>query len=439
MVYGNEDIRGYSEGKIMQVIKKSIWPILAIALMNSIAVASYDMKPRAQPVLNHAIDAPAVLESPKTQTKASKKVISPKVNSEKIAKQLLEKSTAQALEGLQQGNLTELDPLVGEWMCQGRAIEVIRLRQAVQDGTPLTTENKEFLGLCRMLTQTKKREKMTTRISLPTEVTDHKRLNTQLSRSFAEVFIRKCQTKLAGFTVNAIQRAAKELGDPELSKAVSITKIDSLQFNRLHCAFFPATKAVLDGALHYKIPLLVKVKRYTNNTDQVCYFFYKPTSNGYQATNIEDYDVSSAIMIVEGVSAAQSKARSEAPLTPQDQLNNFSQLPIEEFEKQFPLLDIRQIILICAADHQQFVGKQHEGTPIPFEENGLGSLKSEMESLQKKASHFKRDVNGGPYVFCVDHIYASTLKEHLHRKILILLQDISNASPSICDLVLAYI
>lgn len=345
------------------------------------------------------------------QKKSSKKKLSSQ-DHKIIEDKIMQENQEEAVALVKQDKLSHLDPFVGDTACHIRALGVAMLHQTLQQQASLDDGQRMFLCLSRLLTKTKMITDPSIENVQASLKSDHTKISAGLSNDRGKKFLKNHQRMLAQMSVELIQREAAKTGDGQLIRALTITKIDSL--NRVSCHSYATCKTFLQAALCHKIPLVVKVNRINRaaSKHKQLFFWYQPLDNHFSVSVVKDDSINKAVIVIEGLSTQESFS----PHRLKALRNHFAQLNLEEFINEFAKLNIFHVLLTCIAAHQPFVSKMNEGVDLPFENLSLTPLKNEIDSYKLAAQDgYAKNSCSGPYIFLATHVSATSFKELLEN------------------------
>lgn len=295
-------------------------------------------------------------------------------------------ATEEAIEHLKMGKLGSFDPLVGENLCQIRAVklaltiqecsfDIERVLNAVIDSRkkiehallyffkikknkislkdflnfencdiPIT-KSEIYLIKSFILTKTKtlKSEEKSTPL-VKNDITDTKKIKQfgDVGSLFAKNFVAHLRQKLAAVSVNFIQDLSKELepSHPDVKRVSNKFLIDHNGLSCLPCYW--STRIALEKAQYAGMPIVMqaqqKAKDHNYKIVDSTTVYFKATNQGYCATTLENLDQETPALILMGTTC-----------------RNLEQLPnkptwIKELVTYCPV----ELVLAYAASHRQY-------------------------------------------------------------------------------------
>lgn len=349
--------------------------------------------------------------------------------------------TEQAVDALERGNFEQFDPLVGENMCQIRAIKIamvaanllktiqalkVRLAtvkervNAISEFVPapkgslkellekeqldvMLTANEVFLAQSYLLTIVKlsKPSKAETPL-LGNDATEPKNLQKlgKVSGSFAHALVKEIRHRLSSDSVEFVRECRRML--PESQELISLVT-EELVIEHNGCKslpFFFVNDILMRQVLVSKIPIVICVDQVANDQDnrkvrEIC-FLFKPTLGSYQRKIIPSLqDLSLPAFILHG-----------SMLRPFSKLSNQA-----ETKTEFLNQSIVDLVLMNSASHRQCLDPSKDG---------LVQIVGGRRFASYKADAIKMGCSlDNPSLFFVDHAFCALIGHQnlLKRKV----------------------
>lgn len=274
----------------------------------------------------------------------------------------------------------QYDPLVSDTACHTRAPYLVYLSKKYKDNQ-LSNEEKNYLELCALLTETRdlKKDIFDIIIDEKTEIKKIPSKYTELkSNTKKNEFIASKKLNVAKATLKFLSDSTKNL---KLSDYTG-SKYREIILNSENIPVLPlyvSSKMMLNYASTQSVPLVVNLKRIVNQEksytlDGAVTLFYRYDKNSKKIIEQNDSPDEEAIAI--DMVDCYTKGK-------EDEVNQFlTASTFKLFLQEFKKLDIAMLIMLCAVGHPQFpaLAQEPEGT-----KSSSQSLKKESSSTQSSS------------------------------------------------------
>lgn len=279
---------------------------------------------------------------------------------------------------LKSGKLLNLDPLVGDTACQIRAVYFADLYTKVKKNLPLDEKESDALAYGLLLTDIKKYEG--DRSPVLKESLDKKKLG--LSNKEADKLIKKARNCLAELSVGYVQLLAKALPEEESPSFVKALSEVAFIESKPIVACYPGMRTLMH---HIKKQGMHLVIRYDTVATLNPFFTlgFSLIDGKYVKTDIHTLNTESVAIVFDVL---------------------VSHVPLAYTGS------VEQMIIMQAAMHQQFAGKENSGRKLPYEKLGISTIENEYVYLLNKASEMNIS-RANPDPFYIDHIHVATIGE----------------------------